>query len=63
MFVTIMFAVIFSIISLTEVVTGFQWGYRVLNVIALSCWWIYYRNEPPDQVKMAETVDLDELES
>lgn len=66
-----MFAFIFTLMSLTEFVTGFQWGYRIINVIALCCWWFYYRHttiDPMKPVKLVEPkepvepVELDELE-
>ena len=44
MFVAIMFALIFTLISLTEFVTGFQWGYRIINAVAIFNWWVYYRS-------------------
>ena len=71
-----MFAIIFTLISLTEIFTGFQWGYRVIDVIALSCWWIYYRHtkldplkpvkllepeEPVEPEDLVEPVELDEI--
>ena len=65
MFVTIMFAIIFTLISLTEFVTGFQWGYRIINVVAVCCWWLYYKQtkEPnPKPAEPLEPIELDEIE-
>ena len=69
MFVTVMLAIIFTLISITEFMTGFQWGYRILNVIALSCWWLYYRKTKEytilgpasEPVEPVEHVELDEM--
>lgn len=66
-----MFAIIFTLMSVAEIITGFQWGYRVINVVALCCWWVYYRHtkrDPLKPVKLVESVEpvepveLDEIE-
>ena len=61
MFVTIMLAFIFTLISLTEFVTGFQWGYRILNAIAICCWWMYYRRTKEPTPNPPEPIELEEI--
>ena len=67
MFVAIMFALIFTLISLTEFVTGFQWGYRIINAVAIFYWWVYYRStkepeEPPLYACYENTTEPEEQE-
>jgi len=67
MFVTVMLAIIFTLLSISEFIIGFQWGYRIINVIALGCWWLYYRQtkeytilEPASEP--VESVELEEMD-
>ena len=70
MFVTVMLAIIFTLLSISEFIIGFQWGYRIINVIALGCWWLYYRQtkeytilEPASEpVEPVEPVELEEMD-
>lgn len=38
-----MFAIIFTLLSSVEIITGLGWAYRILNLIALGFWYKYYK--------------------
>ncbi len=42
-FISVMMAIIFTLMSLVEIIAGFHWGYRILNFIALGFWYAYWR--------------------
>lgn len=41
-FISVMMAIIFTLMSLVEIVAGFHWGYRILNLFALGFWYAYW---------------------
>ena len=42
-FLSLLMAIIFTLLSLGEIFTGFEWSYRIVNGIALVWWWFVYR--------------------
>ena len=42
-FISFMFGIIFTLISLAEIFTGFEWGYRVINAIAVASFYASWR--------------------
>lgn len=42
-FIAVMMAIIFSILSFVEIIVGFDWTYRIINIIAILCWYAYFR--------------------
>lgn len=41
-FIYVMAAIIFTLLSSVEIITGLGWGYRLLNLIAIACWYKYF---------------------
>lgn len=37
-----MAAIIFTLLSSVEIITGLGWGYRLLNLVAIACWYKYF---------------------
>lgn len=61
-FVSCMLAVLFTLMSLAEFVTGFEWGFRIINAVAAAFWYLFYRLiVTPAAVPRALSVELSSI--
>lgn len=61
-FVSCMLAVLFTLMSLAEFATGFEWGFRIVNVVAAAFWYLFYRlMVKPAPVPRALSVEMDSI--
>jgi hypothetical protein len=49
-FISAMMAIIFTLMSLVEIIAGFHWEYRILNLIAIGFWYAYWRLRRPPMI-------------
>ena len=57
-FVSSVFGVIFTLLSLVEFAGGSFWMYRAINVAAIVSWWVACRPEAKPKPKPVEEIEL-----
>lgn len=64
-FISLMLGIVFTLISLAELFTGFEWGYRFINALALASFYFYWwLSRPPKMIlPLAQQRVMDETDA